>query len=141
MTTDRAGLRRGFTLPEATLALVILGMAAAGVLLPFAGGAAVQAEGMHRTLAAKLANDLMERIVATHPRDAIASWDGYAEAEGQVEDVNGVVFADPMYAGFRREASCETVEVLNQTVKFFLITVRVSWQGRQIVALTGLINK
>jgi type II secretory pathway pseudopilin PulG len=51
---------RGYTLAEAMLAVVIVGAAASGVLLPFAGGAAVRAEGQHRTLAAKLADDLIE---------------------------------------------------------------------------------
>ena len=57
--------RDGFTLVEATLAMVVLSMAAAGVLLPFADGASVQAEGLHRSLAASLANELLERIIST----------------------------------------------------------------------------
>ena len=50
---------KGFSLAEAVMAVVVLGIAAAGILLPFTSGAAVQAEGVHRTLAAKLAADLM----------------------------------------------------------------------------------
>jgi len=74
-TADRRA-RAGFSLAEATVALVILGMAAAGVLLPFAGGASVQAEGLRRTLSARLANDLIERIVATPYDQIIPTWDG-----------------------------------------------------------------
>jgi len=57
--------RNGFTLAEAMIATVVLGIAAAGVLLPYTVGAAVRAEGTRRTLAAKLAGDLMEEIVST----------------------------------------------------------------------------
>jgi hypothetical protein len=126
------------------LALVILGMAAAGVLLPFASGATVQAEGMHRTLAAKLANDLMERIVGTPHASIIAKWNGYTEAEGQVTDAGGVTkFTDPMYAGFSRTVTCEAKYVFCQpplTANFILVTVKVAWRGREIVKLSGLIN-
>ena len=54
------------------MATVVLGIAAAGVLLPFVSGAAVQAEGAHRTLAAKLASDLMEEFIrgASYEYDA-----------------------------------------------------------------------
>jgi len=142
---DRGAARRGFTLPEATLALVILGMAAAGVLLPFASGASVQAEGMRRTLAAKLANDLMEQIVATTPpANIVGSWNGFAEAEGQVTDANGAVFTDSMYAGFSREVLlCETRWLGSQaplSANFVLITVQVAWQGRPIATLNSRIH-
>ena len=76
--------RSGFTLAEATMALVLLGMAAAGVLLPFSDGASVQAEGRRRTLAALLADDLLARIATTPPSQIVATWNGYAEAQGQV---------------------------------------------------------
>lgn len=36
---------RGFTLAEAMMATVVLGFAAAGVLVPFVSGASVRAEG------------------------------------------------------------------------------------------------
>ena len=52
------------------MATVALSIAAAGVLLPFASGARVRAEGMNRTLGAKLASELMEEIVST-PFDRI----------------------------------------------------------------------
>jgi len=124
-------------------ALVILGMAAAGVLLPFAGGATVQAEGNHRTLAAKLANDLVEQIVAT-PHTDILKWDGYTEAKGQVADASGTPFTNSMYAGFSRQASCEAVWIASKPplpANFVLITVTVAWQGREIVALSSLVNQ
>lgn len=130
-------------MPEATLALVILGIAAAGVLLPFASGATVQAEGNHRTLAARLANDLMERIVAP-PHDDILTWNNYAEAQGQVANTSGTVFTDPAYAGFSREATCEAVWVgcgPPLTANFVLVTVTVAWRGKEVVTLSSLVNR
>ena len=140
-------MRTGFTLPEATMALVILGLAAAGVLLPFSGGAAVQAEGLRMTLAAKLTDDLMERIIATPPGEIVAAWDGYAEAQGQVKDAGGTVFTDPMYAKFSRRAAChDDVYVPQQSgppqpSAYILVSVQTSYQGREIASLNRLISK
>lgn len=56
---------RGFTLAEAIMATIVLGIAATGVLLPFASGAKVRAEGVRMTMAANLASDLIEKIINT----------------------------------------------------------------------------
>lgn len=138
-------MRRGFTLAEATMAMVILGMAAAGVLLPFSGGAAVQAEGVHRTLAAGLANDLMVRIVATPYDDIVDSWGTYAEAQGQVTDSAGDLYTSAIYARFSRDVVCEPVIVWPQpetAVSHFLrVSVRVYDRGRLVVTLSRLIGE
>ncbi len=129
------------------MALVILGLAAAGVLLPFSSGAAVQAEGLRMTLAAKLTDDLMERIIATPPSEIMAAWDGYAEAQGQVKDAGGTVFTDPMYANFSRRATChDDVYVPQQSgpplpSDYLLVSVQTSYQGREIAALHRLISR
>lgn len=135
----------GFTLVEATLAMVVLSMAAAGVLLPFADGASVQAEGLHRSLAASLANNLLERIITT-PFDQVASvWHGYREEQGQVKDASGTIFTDPIYANYSRDVSCTYVYVPQQggTVapNFALALVRVYYRGQQIAAVDRLISQ
>jgi prepilin-type N-terminal cleavage/methylation domain-containing protein len=137
--------RRGFTLLEATLAMVVLSMAAAGVLLPFADGASVQAEGLHRSLAASLANDLLERIINT-PFDQVAPvWHGYTEDQGQVKDASGTTFTDPIYANYSRDVSCHYVYVPQQggmvAPNFVLATVRVYYRGEQIAAVDRLISQ
>lgn len=145
MPTDCDKTRLGFTLPEAVIALVILGMAAAGVLLPFSSGAAAQAEGNHRTLAARLANDLMYRIVATPFNQIIVTWNGYTEAEGQVKDVTGAVFTDPEYAGFRRDVTFTPNIAVQQSASsetgFILVVVRVYDRGRLVVTMPRLIGR
>jgi type II secretory pathway pseudopilin PulG len=137
----------GFTLVEATIATVLLGIAAAGVLLPFCTGAAAQAEGLRLTLAAKLADDLMERIIATPPGQIMATWDGYAEAQGQVKDAGGVVFTDPMYANFSRRLTChDDVYAPQQSgpplpPSYILVSVQTSYRGRKIASISRLISR
>lgn len=149
MTSDRCGSHRrygnGFTLPEAIVAMVILSMAAAGVLLPFADGATVQAEGLHKSLAAGLANDLLERIITTPFDQLAATWHGYTEAQGQVKDASGTTFTDPIYANYSRDVLCYYVNVRQQSgmaaANFALASVRVYYRGQQIAAVDRLISR
>lgn len=136
--------RGGFSLAEAMLATVVLGIAAAGVLLPFTSGASVRAEGMRRTLAAKLAADLMEEIINTD-FDRVIEQYNYTEPQGQVKDATGAVFTDDNYAGFSREVSCEHVDVPQESglaaSKFIRATVRVNYNGREVAIINRLISK
>ena len=135
---------KGFTLAEAMIATVILGIAAAGVLMPFTSGLQVRAEGRRRTLAAKLAADLMEEIINI-PSGQIV--DGYerVELQGQVKDATGAIFTDLNYANFSRDVSCEYVYVPQESgvaeANFILVTVRVYYSGREIVSLRRLISR
>lgn len=135
---------KGFSLAEAMMATVVLAIAAAGVLLPFTSGAAVQVEGMRRTLAAKLAGDLMEEIVNTPFNQILDVYNGYTEPQGQVKDASGSVFTDSNYAFFSREAICEYVYMPQESgetePKFIRATVRVYYRGREIVAASRLMG-
>ncbi len=144
---DRTG-RHGFTLIEATLAMVLLGVAAAGVLLPFAGGASAQADGSHRTVAALLAHDQIERIVSSPFADLLANCDAgpYTEAEGQVKDASGTVFTDSMYAHFSRQTTYQKVRVSPQeneevAANFILATVSVWYQDQEMATVRRLISR
>ncbi len=159
--------RKGFTLAEAMIATVVLGIVAAGVLLPFTSGAAVRAEGTHRTLAAKLAGDLMEEIVSRpfHDPDGasydynpgpeagentfsdfdnVDDFDGYTESQGQVKDASGIVFTDLNYANFSRDVVCEYVYMPQESgdgeLKFIRMIVRVYYSGREIAAISRLVS-
>jgi len=136
---------KGFSLAEAMMATVVLGIAAAGVLLPFTSGARVRAEGMHRTLGAKLASDLMEEIIAAPFDQIVAGYDGYAELQGQVKDASGTVFTDSNYANFSRNVSCVDVYVPQESgmgePKFVRVTVRVYYRGRQMAVINRLIGQ
>jgi hypothetical protein len=126
------------------MALVLLGLAAAGVLVPFSNGAEVQAEGQRVTLAAKLANDLIERIVATDPSQVVQAYN-YTEAQGHVTDASGSVFTDPMYANFSRQVSSANVRVPQENAglpaNFIRVCVSIGYQGREIATLYRLISK
>lgn len=160
--------RRGFTLIEAMMAVVVLSIAAASLLLPFISGAAVRAEGVNRTLAARLASDLMEKILIlpfhdpgggsnpgpepgeTVPTgfDNIDDYHGYTELQGQVKDTAGAVFTDSAYATFSRNVSCEYVYVPPQPTEsdpakceFILVTVQVNHRGKQMATVIRLVSE
>ena len=145
MGKTRCKNRRGFTLAEAMMATVVLGIAAAGVLLPFTSGSAVQADGVRRTLAAKLAGDLMEEIIATPFDQIVSSFDGYSEPQGQIKDAAGAVFSDLNYANFSRDVNCGCVYVPQETgdkeSEFILATVRVYYNGGEIAIINRLISQ
>ena len=126
------------------MAIVVLGFAAGGVLLPFTSGAAVRAEGMRRTLGAKLASDLMEEIINTDFENIVGNYN-YSEGQGEIVDSQGEVFTDSNYANFSRDVSCVYVYVPQEsgaeTPKFIRATVRVYYSGREIAAINRLINK
>jgi type II secretory pathway pseudopilin PulG len=132
----------GFTLAEAMLATVILAIAAASVLVPFVAGAQVRAEGQRRTLAAKLASDLMEEIVSD---PNVARWDSYREGQGEVKDMTGAVFSDPVYANYSRTADCNEVWVEQESGKdapiFIWAKVKVYYGGKEIASVSRLISK
>jgi prepilin-type N-terminal cleavage/methylation domain-containing protein len=139
-------LVRGFTLVEALIALVILGIAAAGLILPFASSAAVQEQGCSQTIAAKLASDRIEQIISDDNdfSQIVASYN-YTEQKGQIEKANSGVFSDLMYADFSRETVCEEVRMLQQqdfgTPNFIRITVRVYQNDLKLAEVTRLKSK
>jgi len=136
-TSHCSARQQGFTLAEAMMATVVLGIAAAGVLLPFTSGAAVRAEGVHRTLAANLAGDLIEQIVNTPFSEIRTSYD---EPQGQIRDTAGNLFkdTDPSYANFSRTATCE---LWRGSDYFILVTVKVCYNGKQIATINRLVSK
>ncbi|MDD5135094.1 MAG: hypothetical protein PHP01_06770, partial [Phycisphaerae bacterium] len=117
-------------------------IAAAGLLLPFASSAEVQRQGCNETLAAKLACDLTEQIIATDFDQIVPVYGSYSESQGQVKNAAGVVFTDTMYANFSRTASCVYVYMPQQgnygTPNFVKITVGVYYNGSKLVEVVRL---
>ncbi len=164
----RSNTAGGFTLMEAMLAVVVLGIAAAGVLLPFTSGASVRAEGARRTLGARLASDLIEEIVRKPFHDPngsvydynpgpdagetgyakfdnIDDFHGYSEPQGQVKDAAGAVFTDSNYTYFSRSVVCEYVRVPGESSlvakKFIRVTVQVKYKGKMEATVSRLISE
>jgi prepilin-type N-terminal cleavage/methylation domain-containing protein len=138
-------LVRGFTLIEALIALVILGIAAAGLILPFASSAAVQEQGCSQTIAAKLACDLVEQIIAADFNQIVPTYNGYSEPQGQVKNAAGANFTGSMYADFSREAVCEYYRPPPQqdfgAYNFIRITVEVYQNDLKLAEVTRLKSK
>lgn len=151
------------------MAVVVLGIASASVLLPFMSGAAVRAEGINRTLAARLGSDLMEEILRlpfhdpdgtnytlgpdageTGPAnfDNIDDYHGYIEAQGQVKDATGTVFTDSQHTNFSRNVTCEYHAMSPQPVPgsieecdFISVTVQVNYSGKQMATIIRLVSE
>ena len=127
------------------MAIVVLGIAAAGLLLPFSSGTQLRYEGMRRTLGARLASHLMEQIVHAPFDQIIDNYDGLTESEGQVTDAAGETFSDLNYAKFSRDASCDYVYVPQESgttdAVFIRVTVRVYFNGDNIVTLNRPVSK
>ena len=126
------------------MATVVLGIAATGLILPYAAGAMARNEGINRTLASKLASDLMEQIISTDFENIVGDYDSFAEAEGRIRDVTGHFFTDARYDDFSRTAACSYVYVDQQagseTPIYILATVKVYHKGQEIVSLSRLIG-
>jgi type II secretory pathway pseudopilin PulG len=135
---------KAFSLVEAMLATAVLGIAAAGVLLPFSGGAAIRAEGMHRTLGAKLASDLIEQVVST-PFDQVISTCNYTETTGQVKNSSGVVFTNSIYAKYSRKvesiAVCVPQDAAAAATYFIRTTVTVYYNDAKVAEVSRLLGK
>jgi prepilin-type N-terminal cleavage/methylation domain-containing protein len=149
---DKRNKYKGFTLVEAMLATVILGMAASGVLLPFSSGASIQEEGILKTNAAQLGSDLMEDIVNTPFDEIISTYASYDEAIGNIMIVNPggdrgkANNADhPRLVEFGRTASCEYVFMPQQSnwgaSAFIMATVTVYYDGVEMVEISRLIGE
>ena len=126
----------GFTLIEATIAMLLLAMAAAGILLPFANAASVQAEGARQTLAANLASEMMEIVLFYEPNDILLNYETYTENKGAMLDTKGAVLSDSIYTGFSRSVVSEAVTV--KSVPLVNITVSVAYEGNEMTRVTTL---
>ena len=136
--TARNRKQNGFTMIEAMVSVMTLAVAATGVIVPFATGASVQAEAANRSLGAKLAGDLIERITADD-FDTIegGTWASYSEDEGAVTNARGEVFGDIIYSRFSRYVTIDNNILSN--VDHLLITVQTYYDGKQMAKLSKLI--
>ena len=123
---------------ESLMAMIILSVAAAGMIVPFSAGAAVQAEGWQRTLAAKLCSDLLEQIIATDFDSIESTWSTYSESAGQIKNSRGVVVTDTAYSRLSRDVTI-TDATLGSVTNYW-VTVKVYNSGDEMVKLSTLIG-
>ena len=124
---------------EAMIAMVLLAIAAAGILLPFANAASVQVEAARQTLAANLASEMMEKVLLSEPNDIIATYGTYVEAEGAMLDTQGDYITDSIYDGFSRSVSSQTATVAS--VDLVAVTVAVYYQNNEMTQVTALVGQ
>jgi prepilin-type N-terminal cleavage/methylation domain-containing protein len=132
----RSTKNNGFTLIEATIAMIILAIAAAGVLLPFANAASVQEEAARQTLAANLASEMMEKVLQSEPNDILLNFGVYSETKGAMLDIFLNPLSDSIYGGFSRSVVSEAVTV--NSVPLVKITVSVAYEGNEMTRVTTL---
>ncbi len=134
--------RKGFTLAEAMIAMVILAVATSAVILPFSTAGALTQEGAKRTLAATLAADLLEEIqdafVTMDPFWFLVFYDNVPQPAGMVTDANGQVFTDPIYQKFARVSTCSAADVGGESLIW--ATVYVYYNDVEIFQVSTLIG-
>jgi hypothetical protein len=124
----------------------VLSVAAAGLLVPYTTGVKVRAEGIARTMAMTLASDLMEKVIKMTYNQIAPMYNNYTENAGQVKDATGAVYTDTAYARFSRSCTCDDhIRVAQEGTaggyKYTLVTVKVFYDGREMVTLKRLITK
>lgn len=127
------------------MAMVVLAIAAGGVLLPFSSAATVHVEAARRTLAVHLAADLVEEMSATDYDSIILTWLDYKENLGQIKKaLSGEQYSDEVYEHFSRQAWCEIATVgegTNETELGIWVTVTVSFEDIQMAEISTLISR
>ena len=157
--------RSGFTLMEALLAAVILTIAVSSIVMPFTAAAQQTLENTRQTLAANLAQEMMEEILAQPFNDEDVDWkyvlgpdigentrdlfdnmddyNGYTEDVGAIQDYSGEVLGDATDAGLSREVEVTYVYVDGQSQanppSFLRVTVKVLHEDQTIVELSRLV--
>lgn len=139
LSHSRSG-RRGLTLLECTLAMIIVPMAVAAVCMAIVAGQSQAAEAMRQTRAAMLAEALMEQALA-QPYDEVENFcDSFTETAGNVRDATGTVYPT-QFQTLQRTLTCEQSQ---QTVSFgatdftsdgLSVTVTVLQEGAKIVEI------
>ena len=148
----------GFTLIEALLASVILALVVGAILMPFTAGAQNAVQNAREVLAANLAQELMEEILSKSFNDPDGTnagetnrmkWDdmrdynNFSESQGNIRNLSGEIFTDPLAANMSRTARVESVYVAGQTTSnpptFLRITVEIRYKGQVIKKISRLV--
>jgi len=148
----------GFTLIEALLASVILTLVVGAILMPFTAGAQNAVQNAREVLAANLAQELMEEILSKSFNDPDGTnagetnrmkWDdmrdynNFSESQGNIKNLSGEIFTDPLASNMSRTAKVESVYVAGQDTSnpptFLRITVEVRYKGQVIKRISRLV--
>lgn len=117
------------------MAVVLLAIAVSGILLPFAGGAALQSEGARQNLAAQVAANVLEEFIVVDPNVVI----GYSEINQTVKDAAGQPMTDAIYADLTYSFECDPANIPGLTLGW--ATVRVYYRNSEIASVSTLIGE
>ncbi|HML74471.1 MAG TPA: type II secretion system protein [Anaerohalosphaeraceae bacterium] len=131
---------KGFTLIEAMMAMVILAVAASGIVVSFAAAASVQTEAQRRIIASRLAADKIEHLASLDfaVLESVYVGKTVTESAGTLTDSTGSLITGNAYAGLSRTVSCEYAAVAG--VKLIWMTVDVTYHGTPAAHLSTLIG-
>jgi len=128
----------GFTLLEATMAMVILVIAASGIFMSFSAAASVQTEAQRRITASRLAADLIETIAATDYNEILmaypAEYSRTAAEMGNTGDIYANLSCSVVANGQKQVADG------GSTVNLIQITVAAKYGMSEITRITTLIG-
>jgi MSHA pilin protein MshD len=160
----RKNTQSGFTLMEALLASAILLMAITAITMPFSTAAGTEQLVIRQTMAAGLAQELMEEILAkpfadpqgaSNPGveadedeqdrgtfDNMDDYDGWEDLPGQIADMQGNLVNDEVAQQLSRHVTAGYVYVdgqdEGQPATFIRITVEVRYGQRALATFTRL---
>lgn len=156
--------RRGLTLTECMLALVILPLAVTAIAYAITAGQTQSAEALRQERAAMLAEALMEEILAKPYDDPggvnnlgpesgettrtlfdnMDDYNGYTEAPGALKDATGALYPSD-FQRFGRSVTCSytsiTLSGLGSTTNGLSITVKVTDRGTDVITLTRFVAR
>lgn len=131
---------KGFTLIEAMMAMVILAVAASGILVSFAAAASVQTEAQRRIIASRLAADKIEHLASLDfaVLESVYVGKTVTESAGMLTDSTGSLITGAAYAGLSRTVSCKYAPVAGTNLIW--VTVDVDYKGLPAAHLSTLIG-
>jgi prepilin-type N-terminal cleavage/methylation domain-containing protein len=131
-------IRGGFTLIEATMAMVILAVAASGIFMSFAAAASVQSEAHRRILASRLACDMVENIAAAPYAQIGANFPvGFSQTATEMGNTGDA------YTHFSCVVVTNSPVVVSdggQTVHLIQVTVAALYSGTEVTRVTTLVG-
>lgn len=133
---------RAFTLLESLMATGLLLGVVIAVTAAISAGQQNALEAHQQIAGALAAEELMGRL-ATEPYSALASWDGYTEAVGDMSDMHGVPMASTMQMVGRDVhviSGMKAIAAIDVRVRGLTVTVRsFNAQGRTLASLSRFV--
>jgi Tfp pilus assembly protein PilV len=152
----RAQSHGGLTLIESLVAAAILAMVVIAVAVPFAAARSNEQADARMTMAAHLAQEMMEEVLSRPFSDGVGvagketgetratfncmdDYDGYTEAAGAIAAADGRLCTDPAAAGLSRVVSAKYTKVQGSPNNSYMrIVVTIKYQNQPLLSIARL---